>query len=233
MKKSKKKKLKAKKASRKMAMAVKASRKNELKSKKKPVKKVVPAKTARKVAKKATPARVLNKVPKQSPSKKLVEMLLKEMEREAVTTRKMLQRIPEDKYDWKPHDKSMTLSRLATHIAEIPSWTSMSINTDELNFEGSKYVPKVVKNNAELLELLEKSLNEGSGSLKNTNDEVLSRTWIMRNGDTIIMKATKADMIRVAYCQIVHHRAQLGVYLRLLNVPIPGSYGPSADEPKF
>lgn len=160
----------------------------------------------------------------------MIEMFLKEMEQEAQTTRKMLQRVPDEKYDWQPHKKSMTLQRLATHVAELPSWVAMAIDTDEINFAPDEYVPKLVKNNKELLALLEKSLAEGKASLEKSKDDILSKTWVMRNGDTIYSKSTKGEVIRMAYCQIVHHRAQLGVYLRLLDIPIPGSYGPSADE---
>lgn len=163
----------------------------------------------------------------------MIETFLKEMDQEAATTRKMLSRIPEDKYDWKPHEKSMAIRRLATHIAELPSWVSMAINTDELDFENNPYVPTETHNNKDLLNLLEKSLAEGKNSLKNAKDDILTKPWTLRNGNTIYSKSTKGEVIRMAYCQIVHHRAQLGVYLRLLNVPIPGSYGPSADENPF
>jgi uncharacterized damage-inducible protein DinB len=87
-----------------------------------------------------------------------------------------------------------------------------------------------MKNNEELLAYFEKSLDEGRSSLKKANDDILPKIWVMRNGDTIYSKRTKAEVIRMAFCQTVHHRAQLGVYLRLLDIPIPGSYGPSADE---
>lgn len=163
----------------------------------------------------------------------ITEMFLKEMEHEAATTRKMLSRIPEDKYNWKPHEKSMTIQRLATHIAELPSWVSMALSTDELDFENNPYAPKDIKTNKELSELLEKSLSEGKASLQKAKDDILSKEWVLRSGKTIYSKSTKGEVIRMAFCQIVHHRAQLGVYLRLLNVPIPGSYGPSADENTF
>jgi uncharacterized damage-inducible protein DinB len=163
----------------------------------------------------------------------MIEMFLKEMDQEATTTRKMLQRVPDDKYDWKPHEKSMSLVRLSTHVAELPTWVDMAINTDELDFNASGYVPKVVKNNKELMDLFEKSLATGQASLKKAKDDILSKVWVMRNGDTIYTKSTKGEIIRMTYCQIVHHRAQLGVFLRLLNIPIPGSYGPSADDPSF
>ena len=163
----------------------------------------------------------------------ITEMFVKEMENEAVTTRKMLSRIPEDKYNWKPHEKSMTIQRLATHIAELPTWVSMALNTDELDFESNPYAPKDIKTNKEILDLLEQSLAEAKANLQKAKDDSLSKEWVLRSGKTIYSKSTKGEVIRMAFCQIVHHRAQLGVFLRLLNVPIPGSYGPSADDNTF
>lgn len=160
-------------------------------------------------------------------------MLLKEMEPEAQTTRKMLERVPNDKYDWRPHEKSMTIRSLSTHIAELPGWVSMTLTTDELDFAGNPYKPAVINNTPELLELFEKSFADGWVHLAETNENELMRNWTLRNGDQIYSVSTKAEIIRMAFCQIVHHRAQLGVFLRLLNVPIPGSYGPSADETGF
>jgi uncharacterized damage-inducible protein DinB len=163
----------------------------------------------------------------------IIPMLLKEMEQEAQTTRKMLERIPEDKYDWQPHEKSMTVRRLATHIAELPGWVTMALTTDELDFANNPYKPTVINNTGELLELYEKSLKDGRAHLAATNENELLKNWTLRNGDQIYSVSTKAEIIRMSFCQIVHHRAQLGVFLRLLNVPIPGSYGPSADETGF
>ncbi|MCR8559462.1 DinB family protein [Mucilaginibacter sp. BJC16-A38] len=163
----------------------------------------------------------------------IIPMLLKEMEQEAQTTRKMLERIPNDKLDWQPHVKSMTIRRLATHIAELPSWVSMTILTDHLDFAASPYIPSPVSNSADLLALLEKSLAEARTELEKTNEEELLKDWTLRNGDQVYSVSPKIDIIRMAYCQTVHHRAQLGVFLRLLDVPIPGSYGPSADDAEF
>ena len=160
----------------------------------------------------------------------LIPMLLKEMEQEAQTTRKMLGRVPADKFDWKPHEKSMTLRSLVTHVAELPEWVAMVLNTDELDFAKHAYDPKQLDSTKELSDYFEKTLFEGKASLSAAGEPELGKTWTLRNGDTIYSSSTKAEMIRTTYCQIVHHRAQLGVYLRLLNVPIPGSYGPSADE---
>ena len=163
----------------------------------------------------------------------IIPMLLKEMGEEAQTTRKMLERIPNDKFDWQPHEKSMTIRRLATHIAELPSWVSMAITTDELDFADNPYVPTVINNTGELLALLEKSLAEGKAELEKTNEEELLKNWTLRNADQVYSVSKKIEIIRMSYCQIVHHRAQLGVFLRLLDVPIPGSYGPSADDAGF
>jgi len=163
----------------------------------------------------------------------LTNILLKEMAQEAQTTRKMLERVPNDKYDWKPHPKSMSIKQLATHIAELPSWVKMTLTTEELDFAQNPYDTKSVTNTTDLLVFFETSLAEGKAELEKATDAQLEGTWTLRNGDQIYSTTSKAEVIRMAYCQIVHHRAQLGVFLRLLDVPIPGSYGPSADDDSF
>lgn len=163
----------------------------------------------------------------------MIPSLLKELKQEAQTTRKMLERVPDGKYSWKPHPKSMTLKQLSTHIAELPTWVSMALNTSELDFATAPYSPKEIGNTRELLQYFETSLADGREHLEKAKEEQLSDTWVLREGDKIYSTSTKAEVIRMTYCQIVHHRAQLGVYLRLLDVPIPGSYGPSADETNF
>jgi len=147
----------------------------------------------------------------------IIEMLLKEMDQEALTTKKMLERVPNDKYGWKPHEKSMSIRQLSTHIAELPTWITMVLTTDELDFATQPYQPVKIDNTTELLELFKKSLANG-------------REHLAAARETIFSVTTKGEVIRMTFSQIVHHRAQLGVYLRLLNIPIPGSYGPSADE---
>lgn len=160
----------------------------------------------------------------------IIPMLLKEMEQESQTTRKMLAIIPDDKFDWQPHPKSMTIKRLATHIAELPTWVSITLTTNELDFATSPYQPENIKNTQELLAYFERCLADGKAHLEKANEEQLEENWTLRNGDEIYSVSSKAEVIRMSYSQIVHHRAQLGVFLRLLNIPIPGSYGPSADE---
>jgi uncharacterized damage-inducible protein DinB len=156
--------------------------------------------------------------------------LLQEMEQESQTTRKMLSRVPDDRLDWQPHPKSMTVRRLATHIAELPTWVTMVLSTNGMDFAKYDYKAKVVDNNRELMAFFEASLADGKEHLAGAEEGDLDKEWVLRDGEQIISVGAKAGTIRHAYCQIVHHRAQLGVFLRLLDVPIPGSYGPSADE---
>jgi len=160
----------------------------------------------------------------------IIEILLKEIENEAQTTRKMLTIVPNDKYDWKPHPKSMSIKQLATHIAELPGWITMGITTDGLDFAANAYKPEDINNTTDLLAFFEKKYAEGRAQLLATNEEVLQQPWVLRNGDQILSDQTKYDTVRVSISQTIHHRAQLGVFLRLLNIPIPGSYGPSGDE---
>jgi uncharacterized damage-inducible protein DinB len=163
----------------------------------------------------------------------LIQTLVKEMDNEAITTRKMLERVPDDKYSWKPHPKSMTVEQLTTHVAELPTWVSMVLTTSELDFAANPYEPKKINKTSDLLKLFEASLADGRAHLEKATEKDLEPNWTLRNGEQIYDVSTKAEVIRMTYCQIVHHRAQLGVYLRLLNIPIPGSYGPSADEMIF
>jgi uncharacterized damage-inducible protein DinB len=124
----------------------------------------------------------------------------------------------------------MSIRALTTHIAELPTWVSMTLNTDELDFETAPYEPKIINSTKELLAYSEECLASGKARLEKATEEELSQNWTLRSGATIYSVSSKAEVIRMAYSQIIHHRAQLGVFLRLLNVPIPGSYGPSADE---
>ena len=160
----------------------------------------------------------------------IIELLLKEIEQEAQITRKFLSIVPNDKYDWKPHPKSMSIKQLATHIAELPSWITIGLTTDELDFANNPYQPEDINNATELLELFERSFADGKAHLQATNETILAQLWVLRSGDQVFLTQTKYDTVRVSISQTIHHRAQLGVFLRLLDIPIPGSYGPSADE---
>ena len=160
----------------------------------------------------------------------IIKILLNEVEQEAQTTRKFLALVPNDKYDYKPHPKGMSLKKLAIHIAELPEWIAMGINTDGLDFAANPYNPVDINNTTDLLAYFEKCYASGHAALEATNEDVLEQPWVLRNGDQILLNQNKYDTVRVSLNQTTHHRAQLGVYLRLLNIPIPGSYGPSADE---
>ncbi len=161
-----------------------------------------------------------------------IEFFKKQFTEEGTTTRKMLSLIPDDKFDYKPHEKSMDMKRLAIHIADLPGWIHMTFTSDELDF-AQPYEQPAITNNAELMAYFEKRYIEGLSTLTPENESVLEKPWTLRNGDTIYSTDPKIDIIRMSFSQQIHHRAQLGVYLRLLNIPIPGSYGPSADENNF
>lgn len=164
---------------------------------------------------------------------KFIPLFKKELEKESATTRKMLARIPDDRYDWQPHEKSMTVRQLATHIAELPTWITMALTTEELDFAANPYETPKVNNTKELMELFENSLVNGFSELKDENESKMDEPWTLRQGEQIFSTDPKFDVIRMAFNQVTHHRAQLGVFLRLLDVPIPGSYGPSADKQNF
>jgi uncharacterized damage-inducible protein DinB len=163
----------------------------------------------------------------------LIVLLQKELEQEAETTRKMLSRVPAEKFDWQPHPKSMNLKMLAAHVAELPGWIYLTLTTTELDFENNSYRPKGVKNTEELLDFFETSLQTGRDALATADIASFTDEWVLRSGSKIHSRRTKYDVIRMSLSQIIHHRAQLGVYLRLLDISIPGSYGPSADEAAF
>jgi uncharacterized damage-inducible protein DinB len=161
-----------------------------------------------------------------------IEFFKQQFIEEGTITRNMLSRVPDDQFNYKPHEKSMDMIRLVTHIADLPGWIHMTFTTDELDF-ARPYEQPEVNNNADLMAYFEKRYNDGLSSLLPEYETTLDKPWILRNGDKIIAKNPKIEVIRMSLSQQIHHRAQLGVYLRLLNIPIPGSYGPSADENNF
>ena len=161
-----------------------------------------------------------------------IEFFKKQFIEEGATTRKMLSKVPDDKFDYKPHERSMIMKSLVAHLADLPGWIYMVFNSDELDF-ATPYEQPNVNNNQELMNYFEKRYNEGLSALVPENENVLDKTWTLRHGDKILSADPKIEVIRMALSQQIHHRAQLGVYLRLLNIPIPGSYGPSADENNF
>lgn len=162
----------------------------------------------------------------------LIPIFKKELEQEAQTTRKFLELVPTDKFDWKPHKKSMSMQKLSVHIAEIPGWIESALTQDVLDFANG-YKPTPVDHSDDLLELLEESVQKSKEALDEADEDDLLPDWTMKNGDQVLMVMPKHEVIRHSLNQLTHHRAQLGVYLRLLDIAIPGSYGPSADEQNF
>lgn len=163
----------------------------------------------------------------------LLEFFKQELEQEAATSRKMLARIPAKHLDWRPHAKSWTLSQLAMHIAEIPGWIESVLDHPELDFATAEYQPPTVQTPDDISNHFELSMQRAQASLNSASERQLDEPWTMRTGDIVHISSNKRDMVRHCLSQEIHHRAQLGVYLRLLDVPIPGSYGPSADETSF
>jgi len=164
----------------------------------------------------------------------LNQLLLAELDAEVQANRELLERLPEGKWDWRPHEKSMNLSRLATHVAEIPNWSTAILMSDEIDFmspEMQAWTPREMQSREEILAELESAAKACRGHLEATTDEDLDRNWTMKSGDQVVMQEKKYMVFRRQVLNhMVHHRAQLGVFLRLLDVPLPMTYGPSADE---
>ena len=159
------------------------------------------------------------------------QSFLSELERESINTRRMLERVPLEKGEWQPHEKSFPIAILATHIAEIPGWTELMIAADELDFSTMKYTPPVIQNSSDLLKLFDENVAKAKAQLLEADEDKYNSSWTMRHGDTVYFTMSKEQVIRTwVLNHIVHHRAQLGVYLRLLNIPVPGMYGPTADD---
>ena len=165
---------------------------------------------------------------------KLNEMLLPEFDQEMALTRKTLERIPEDKFDWKPHEKSMPLGRLAGHLAEMLGWTGETIRKDSLDLAppgAPPMRPAVVKTRKEVLDLFDKNKADARAALEKATDDHLLKSWSLLMGGKTLMTMPRMVVIRnFVMNHMIHHRAQLGVYLRLNNIPVPAIYGPSADE---
>jgi len=157
--------------------------------------------------------------------------LIAELENEGKTTRTVLERVPADKFDWKPHEKSMTFGRLASHVAEMHSWTVNTVRDPELDFSKMDYKPFEPKSTEDLVAHFEKCYNDAIETLKNAPDEIWSEPWSLRNGEQIYFTMPKIAVMRsMVLNHIVHHRGQPSVYLRENDIPVPPMYGPSADE---
>jgi uncharacterized damage-inducible protein DinB len=163
------------------------------------------------------------------------EGLLPEFDQEMASARRTLERIPEDKLAWKPHEKSMTLGRLAGHVAELPGFGVAAITTENLDFAnrpaGSK--PLVAESQNHVLEIFDKKVAEVRAAIAKTSDAEWAKNWKLSAGDKVFFNGPRIMALRrMVMNHIIHHRAQLGVYLRLNDVAVPSVYGPSADEGK-
>jgi uncharacterized damage-inducible protein DinB len=162
----------------------------------------------------------------------IAELLLPEFDQEMASTRKVLERVPDDKLAWKPHDKSYSMGALASHIATMVPWTVDTMTKTEFDLARApmEEMTKVAKSGAELLSWFDANVASARGSL-NKPDADYFVPWTLKNGAQVYFTMPRYNCVR-SFClnHIVHHRAQLGVYLRLNNIPVPGVYGPSADE---
>ena len=162
---------------------------------------------------------------------RMCEALAAELRQEAKTTRRLLERVPEESFGWKPHEKSMTLGRLAAHVAELPELIIPALTQDELDFAAGTFQPFNPRSTAELLEKFDRNIAAAAEQLKSQPDEKMGELWKLRSGDHVLFEMPRAMVVRfVGLNHVVHHRGQLSVYLRLLDVPLPSIYGPSADE---
>ena len=167
---------------------------------------------------------------------KLTEFFAAQLEREAVPSRKALERVPEGRPDWKPHEKSMPLGYLSQLVATMPGWIAMTVLQDELDLNppsGSGYKPPPTDTTAKLLLAHEDSVAQGLEALRNTSDAHLATPWKLLVGGRVVMEKPRHEMIADTFTHLAHHRGQLTVYLRLNDAPVPSIYGPSADEGKF
>lgn len=160
----------------------------------------------------------------------IIEELQKELKSEYETTKKFVAHYPEDKNDWKPHKKSMNMKTLAVHVVEIFAWPEIIMNTDFLDFAATPYSQPDIKTRVEVQDMLEINFKKGSKSLSELAPDKLDGKWDIRQGNMVFQEWSKYGAIRHSLNQITHHRAQLGVYYRLNDIFVPGSYGPSADE---
>jgi uncharacterized damage-inducible protein DinB len=167
----------------------------------------------------------------------LSEALLPEFDHEMGNTRKTLERVPEDKFGWKPHEKSFSMGHLATHLATLPSWAAITIEKDAIDIAPEGEPPpkaEPAKSRAELLEKFDHNVAAARAALAGASDEVFMKPWTLLSGGKTIFTLPRIAAIRsFVMSHNIHHRAQLGVYLRLNDVPVPSIYGPSADESNF
>jgi uncharacterized damage-inducible protein DinB len=159
------------------------------------------------------------------------DMLLPEFDQEMANTRKMFERIPEDRFDYQPHPKSWKLNRLAGHVVDLPNWAVHTIQTEVLELNPGDYKPFEPATRKQLLDQFDKYVREAHAAIAEATDEEFNTIWSMKwEGKTVLTMPRIAVLRTVVLNHLIHHRAQLGFYLRMINATVPGMYGPSADE---
>lgn len=161
----------------------------------------------------------------------MAQALLPEFDAEMATTRRCLERVPEDQLSYKPDPRSMSLGRLAGHVAEMSAWASVSINGEQLDFAKGEFVPLEMTSRAQVLAAFDKIVADSRAALEKVSDERLLGMWTLRNGDAVLATMPRIAVIRTFVMNhTIHHRGQLSVYLRSVGALVPSIYGPSADE---
>ena len=163
---------------------------------------------------------------------KLTDLFLAQLDAEGARSRRALEVVPE-RPDWKPHERSMPLSRLAMLVATMPSWLSMIVDRDDLDLSGANVDSNPRQSCAELVAAHDRAVADARRALMATTDESLMKPWRLRLGDRVVSENPKYVVLRDTFTHLAHHRGQLTVYLRLNDVPVPAIYGPSADDPRF
>jgi uncharacterized damage-inducible protein DinB len=164
------------------------------------------------------------------------DLFLAQLDAETRRTRRALERVPEGREEWKPHEKSMSLGRLAMLIAQMPSWVAMIVHRDDLDLSpasGSSGAPPPLRTAVELIQSVDQGAADARQALSATNDEHLMKPWRLLVRGSVVSEEPRHVVIRDIFAHLAHHRGQLTVYLRLNNVPVPAIYGPSADEARF
>jgi uncharacterized damage-inducible protein DinB len=161
------------------------------------------------------------------------QALLPEFDQEMANTRKTLERVPDNKFAWRPHEKSSSMGALAAHVATLPSWVGTTMSTSELDI-GQPFTPPKADTRAELLALFDQNVASARAAIASAPDAEFMKPWSLKVGDKTMFTIPRAAVLRSFFMNhIIHHRAQLTVYLRLNNLPVPSLYGPSADEGGF
>ena len=162
----------------------------------------------------------------------LIDPFVQEFQHEMRTTRNTLARVPASDFTWKPHEKSYSFGQLASHIVEIPSWVPVTVGQDEFVMNPGEYQPWEARDAADLLETFDRNVAAAAEQLAGLPDDKLMTTWTMKSGERVLFQMPRMAVLRAfILSHVIHHRGQLTAYLRLRDIPVPQTYGPTADEP--